>query len=145
MENDLNGYEFLGDKAVMPYKIEGENGYQRVDLWGDVSKWDAIQAIMELRRLDPHKEVPDIWILGEGVVVPLVEFGDIATTAVDTIPPVFKGAPTAVVVADRLQREMVKLYRETIPAPLFKIEVFADVESAAKWVETNNPNTPQLA
>ena len=118
----------------MPYKILSETSYQRVDLWGQATKWDVIQAILELRQKDPVKAKPDLWVLDEEVVVPLAEYGAMAATSTDDLPADFRGAPTAVVVNNKLQYEMAKLYREQMKTAPFELEIFLDMASAEEWI-----------
>ncbi len=118
----------------MPYKIESKPHYQRVDIFGAATKWDAIQAIMELRQKDPCKAQADLWVIDEDVVVPLAEFGEVAATSTQELPADFQGAPTAIVVNNQLHYEMAKLYREQMnPAP-FTIEIFQDLVAAEEWL-----------
>ena len=121
----------------MPYKIQSETGYERVDLWGQATKWDVMQAIIELRRQDPCKAKPDLWVIDEEVVVPLADHASMADASTQQLPADFKGAPTAIVVNNMLQLEMAKLYREHLKSAPFALEIFQDIAAAEEWISSN--------
>lgn len=119
----------------MPFKVQKEEGFFLVYLWGNATKWEVIQAVGEIRRLNWFKELPDVWVLEEDVVIPFSDYDTIIRQALSSFPAKMKGAPSAIVVRDAFQVEMARLYIQELSRMPYPVRVFTSMDEALVWVK----------
>ncbi len=127
----------------MAYEVEKKDTFLEVRVSGDTSKDELIEAIRELRRCDPRKELPDLWLFAGECQVPLVEFSDIAQAVLGLLPRNAVGNKTAIVAANEFRMAQIDMYRFEAAVLPFAIRVFRSRDEAVAWFTTSDgPASP---
>ena len=118
----------------MSYRIERRPHWIEVQVWGDVNKAEAMEAVRRLRSMDPHKRISDLWVVGEGCVIPLADYATIVASVRALCPADMVGSKSAIVVHDQLQKAQMDIYRREAASLPFAIGVFLSKTDAEAWL-----------
>ncbi len=120
----------------MAIQIQAAGEFIEVTVTGEVSKWEIMDALGKLQKLDPRKARCDLWTLGPEVVIPFSEFASIIGMTLKLTTEDFVGNKSAVVASDDFQRAEVDMYRmeaKTLPYP---IGSFTSRDEAIAWLRS---------
>ncbi len=120
----------------MPYRIEKETDIHVVNIWGNTSKWEVIEAIGMLQQKDPTKSKPDLWILSDDLVLPYDAFSGIIEMINQPRPEGFIGNKTAVVASSKIQLFMAETFSLESGSLPYSIGVFSSRNEAVEWLNT---------
>jgi len=118
----------------MSYRIERRAHWIEVQVWGDINKTEAMEVVQRLRSMDPHKRISDLWVVGEGCVIPLADYATIVAGVRALCPADMVGSKSAIVVHDHLQKAQLEMYRREAASLPFEIGVFIAQAQAEEWL-----------
>jgi len=125
----------------MPYSIHDEDGFVEVKVWGELSAFDTMCAVWELRKKDPRKKTPDLWNVSRGCVLPSATFSAIAKMVLAIIPSDKSGRRSAIVVADSSLMAAVEKYTQDVRFAPFETKAFMSRDQAIEWLKAeSSPN-----
>jgi hypothetical protein len=120
----------------MPYRIEAQKDPIEVKVWGQTSYFEILNALRELREIDPRKERCDLWEISEDSLIPYQAFPTISETLRGFITPETVGRKSAVVVPGGTQKAMIELYKSQSRDLPYEIGVFVSRGEAIAWLES---------
>ena len=123
----------------MPYKIEDRDCYVEVSVWGEANRWEVLEALRKLHRRDPRKEIPDMWLISEETVFPVEWHLPVATATEKLCAKGCIGARSAIVVADKLHKAQLDLYRKQARELPYQMRVFTERKDAEIWLAEAKP------
>jgi hypothetical protein len=126
----------------MAYKIEEQDAYTEVQVWGYVGLQDIIAILSELCRRDPEKARPDLWMIASECQVPLSAYSSIAEATRGMVPARTGVKRSAMVATDAFHRAQLDMYCVEARNLPFQIRVFATREEAIPWLLTAEPPQP---
>ena len=121
----------------MAYEITAHDDFLEVRLSGETSKYEIIEIVGRLARLDPLKSRPDLWILAPEIHVPFTDLVQIAEAIGKKVPPEAAGSKTAYVVADEFQRAKLELYISEAAILTFDMRTFGSRDDAVAWMRSD--------
>ncbi len=118
----------------MAYTIEQQSGFVEIKITGKTSKFEALDIIANLARMDPDKTVPDLWTVAPESQVPLVHFPDIVEAVIQLLPKNTAPSRTALLVSDAFQNAKFELYRAEADSLPFSVRIFWSRDEAVEWL-----------
>lgn len=97
-------------------------------------KYDVLQAVGELARLDPDKRLPDLWDIDEDLVLPLTDLYEIVESVARRLPSGSVGTKTGVVARDAFLRARIEMYAIEAQAIGLDMRIFHSREDALAWI-----------
>jgi hypothetical protein len=118
----------------MAYRIDKHSGFFEVHVSGSTSRGEVIEIIRELAQKDPHKAMPDMWVVAPESQVPFVCYSDIVNDIKAMFPAHTQGAPTAIVAPDGFQHARLEMYRSEATVLPYAMRVFDSRDEALSWI-----------
>lgn len=118
----------------MPYKIQRNDEWVEIRLWGETAKDEILKIIHEINRQDPKKELSDVWIVDKESMVPFFAFREIAESVQLICEPGMAGTKSAIVAGDEFHRAQIEMFQAEAKILPYPIGVFATRDEAIEWI-----------
>ena len=119
----------------MAYQIDKKDGIHEIRVWGETSKYEVLDAIRKLDRLNPEKQLPEIWHIAEESQIPFHEYAEVAKAVKALFPQGKVGNRTAIVASGAFHKSLLDLYPAEAADLPFEIRVFEDRDQALAWLK----------
>ena len=118
----------------MAYEIEKRDGYHAVRVWGDTDQFELMQAVRDLSRSDPHKELPDVWLVAKESMVPFLDMPRVVHGLQRFFPSDMVDNRTAIVAGDVFHKAQIEIFRREAASLPLDIRIFLSEDEALDWV-----------
>ena len=119
----------------MSLKFTNYDDYILIESPTGMDYWEIIESIPELISMPEFKNKNDIWLFRSGQIkMAYADLYSIKNLVEEICPKNSKGAKTAIVAKNGLQRSLATLYSGIGKDLQREIRVFSDLKSAENWI-----------
>ncbi len=118
----------------MAYELEQHEGFIEAHLSGETSKYEILQTVGEIARMDPRKDLADLWCFEGDGQIPFQDFFEIAEAIRKKMPEHTLGVKTALVVADAFHQAQLEFFVAEASILNLDMQIFQSRDEAVSWI-----------
>jgi hypothetical protein len=118
----------------MPYEIEEKDDYFEVRLEGTFTALEVLEAINTLKKKDPLKKTPDLWVVPEGHFIPANWHPIIVKAIRKLCARDILGARSAVLATNQFYKALADIYCSEAESLPYSTRAFTSRREAERWL-----------
>jgi hypothetical protein len=119
------------------HTVSTKDGYLLIEVRGDFDKDDVFNVLSDVVARPEHRELNDIWLVRDCLVVMLPEdFIEIVKRCIGIMPEDVSKTKSAIVIGTESERFVSEMWVQYISHLPYETRVFTSLDEAEAWVKT---------